>query len=229
MSSGGATIPRVHTPEVAEAILGSFEREGETYSRTMLHVPSGSDPNALHVERLSFTNVQDPEVFNAIGFLAVRGPEEQLFDASQEIFHAPLLNVDGGALIQAVPGNRSKVILCADPHYPGTYTPRNLLKDVLHNYGIEAEILEYQDGDSTKVHTVTLRSDEPQVFQVAESSTEGHSHVFIQRLFSDEHHRMLLRALREVGAINPLWHRLAVTERMGILRTPWVDKFSIGE
>lgn len=190
-------------------------------SRTPLHVPFSSGTNCVPAEELKMGETDDPERFNAIGSL--------LFNSTK---HRPVIDVDGGARVQKKKGG-SKVILRAA--YEGTYRPDSMLRDILGDHGIETEVFTHpvighsRMGigsyiDRMQVGAIVLRSSDKHTFEVVDSTSESHSHLYIQESFSKGDHGKLIKELGSVGMISPGWQALVAQEGMSIVRTPWTEK-----
>lgn len=216
-------MKREFSSETVEALLtahpGEFAR-GEQ-SRTPLHIQfswHGKEPaQPISREAQGANSILNPNLFNAIGSKLVRGTG-----------HKPVLDVDGGALIQEVTTG-SKVIMNAA--YNGEYAPTSMLRDVLGDNGIDAEVFTFSravshlsDNINTRVSAVVLRSKDKGVFEAVDSTTERHSHVYIQQELSDSDHSTLLQELGALGIVSSSWLKMVENEGMGVLRTPWTEK-----
>ncbi len=232
-------MKKIFSPEVVEPVLGYVkviekdeygEKVGIKYKRTPLHVDYGPGPGFAPSRR-----VEDKEVLtNEDGFNAVGSR----VDNSDTEIHLPVLDLDGGAKVQAVKVG-SKAVLFAAPRDKelefGKYGPNSLLRDVLGDNRIDVEVFTspvnryskmmqctYYEGDA--VTALALRSREPGVFRAVESTQDEHGHLYIQQVFGVEDHKALLTELGSIGIIDEEWRQLAEREGMGIVRTPWTKR-----
>jgi hypothetical protein len=210
--------------ETVEAVMGQ-----PVALRTPLHVEYGSGPNFAPSGPIGNEYITDEKAFNAVGSRSWSKPD----------FHLPVLDLDGGAGVQLV-GSGSKAIINADPRTSfqetmDMYTPHSILRDILGDNKIEVEIFEepVSEYDSlttnhhylgSRVTSLALRSKDRGMFDVADSTQQGHSHLYIQHLFSDTDHQALITELGTIGIISPIWQKLVEDEGMGIVRTPWTQK-----
>jgi hypothetical protein len=115
------------------------------------------------------------------------------------------------------------------------YGPQSLLRDVLGDNGIDLEVFEYEAEEldtmmmsyrnkGRRVGAIVLRAPEEEVFDVADSTQEGHSHVYIQRKFGETDHQTLISELGSIGIVSEVWCKLTLDEKQGFLRTPWTEK-----
>lgn len=190
-------------------------------TRTPLHVEFSPDTNCTPSQAIE--HIGDPILFNAIGSLCVE-------DVARH--HLPLLDVDGGATLKHWKGHQKLVLRSV---YDGHYTPESNLRDVCGDYGIELEVSEYTRLQEQGIFTtyvrpkesgvglVVMRTNEP-IFDVVDSTSPNHSHVYVQKKFYESDHMELLQSLGAVGVLSRAWVELAETEGMGILRTPWTKK-----
>lgn len=225
------------TPQTVEAVLGGPKQPGSGHpywQRIPLHIDFPERPAAdgfATPSRIEFGYARSsPEMFNAVG--------SRVDDGVNEV-HLPVIDVDGGAELQEV--HDSKVILMADPNRQRTdkeipsYGPHSLLRDVLGDNGIEVEVFDYPVEQYAKmmatnyivgqrVAALVLRSKGQGVFDVVDSTKNGHNHVFIQRPFQELDHKRLIEELGRLGIISPSWQGIVEDEGMGIVRTPWTEK-----
>lgn len=211
-------------------MLGIDVQSEISASRTPLHIDfprnkgAGDFAPPYDVEDLS-----DPEEFNAIGSRVQAGGPT----------HLPIIDADGGAILQAVKG--SKVILgavydnCRNDDEPPAYRPRSLLRDVLGDNGIDLEVFDQPEQKwssmmqsyhtvGQRVTSIVLRAPEEGAFDVVDSTHDGHSHVYIQHNFQELDHRTLIAELGNIGIISRAWQELTQKENQGFLRAPWVEK-----
>jgi len=190
--------------------------------RQALHVDFSSDGNIVPAECIDDESVHDPSVFNAIGSLAFSG------DGAAR-GHLPVVDVDGGVDIQSTP-RKQKAILGAK--HKGFHKPKSMLRDVLGDYGIDLEVFpEVKDGYSRYtgryyqqvVSALVLRSARD-IFEHVESTTRGNHHLYIQELFSEADHAVLIEELCATGIVSERWRKLVEQETMGVVRTPWTKK-----
>jgi hypothetical protein len=211
----------IKTREIVQGIHPNSSPRPLYLSRTPLHVPFSLDANLTPAEKLDVSEFDNPECFNAVGSLMVGSRK-----------HKPVIDVDGGARTQKVKKG-SKVILQAA--HDGTYSPDSMLRDVLGDYGIEAEIFTcpiltkgmmsiHTSIDRLQVGSIILRSLEADIFEAVASTSKDHSHLYIQKGFLPGDHKTLIKELGSVGIISPGWQALVAQEGMGIVRTPWTEK-----
>lgn len=74
----------------------------------------------------------------------------------------------------------------------------------------------------TGKHSVMLDIDIPA--KLIPSSTEGHSHLYIDKEMSWREYRKLLRALMKAGIIEKGYYEVSVKRKATHLRLPWVKK-----
>lgn len=241
-------IEKEFTPEVVETILGGPNRPGSGqphWQRTPLHVDfqegsHGETSESAFPKATTTVHTDFAEDFNAIG--------SRVKDSANAV-HLPVLDLDGGAETQAVKG--SKVMIGKSPakrvsYQIGlsrysfkpeakSYGPRSLLRDVLGDNGIDLEVFEFPVTEysrmtaqtsivGTQVTAIVLRATESGIFEVAQSTQEGHSHLYIQAPFSDDDHRTLISELGSIGMISPHWEEITEAHGMGIVRSPWTKK-----
>lgn len=229
------------SPKTVKQVLGSGslpiidgigDRLTLKLTRSPLHVDFGPGPG-FEPARLA-ANVENADEFNAVGSLV------RTSDLRAEM-HLPVLDLDGGARVQALKIG-SKALLFALPQrtnkdakaFANKYGPASLLRDVLGDNGIELEIFQnavhtysrmmernYYEGD--RVTALALRTKEKGAFAAADSTNEGHAHLYINRAFNAADHKTLLSELGNIGFIGQGWHKLAKKEGMGIVRTPWTE------
>lgn len=82
--------------------------------------------------------------------------------------------------------------------------------------------MEHQDDPLVETHRPVLDIDLP--VRVLESSTPGHSHVYIDYEMSWEAYEKLLWALADAGLIEAGYVRASVDRGYTALRLPWVRK-----
>ncbi|MBI1952294.1 hypothetical protein HYS42_01050 [Candidatus Saccharibacteria bacterium] len=229
------------SPETVKQVLGNGKlRIGDglgdpltlAISRTPLHVDYSPGPEFEPAR--SASNIKNADEFNAVGSLV------RTRDVQGEV-HLPVLDMDGGARVQAIKIG-SKALLFALPQrtneeakmFTKKYGPASLLRDVLGDNGIELEVfqnavhtysrmMERSEYEGDRVTALALRTIEKGVFDAVDSTNEGHSHLYINRVFSGADHGVLLRELVNIGFIGEDWHKLAENEGMGIVRTPWTQ------
>ncbi len=227
-------IPKEFSQKTIDMILPTDYRGAEVPSRlrTPLHIefPADSTEDISQAEEIDLLQTDDPKVFNAIGSGLMNGAD----------VHYPVIDVDGGAKLQKVSGNKSKVIVAARPDNESDkktfqYGPRSLLRDVLGDNGISLEIFDepvYEYAPmmartywvGKRVTAIVMRADEKDTFDVAKSTQKDHSHLYIQRKFSDSDHATLIDELGDLGIISRRWQEIAEREGMGVVRTPWTEK-----
>jgi hypothetical protein len=214
-------LEREFSPQVVQRILPKSDAAG--YHRTPLHI----DFPERQLEN-DFAPVSDieaacassnPEVFNAIGSRFESGAPA----------HYPVIDINGGAELQTVKG--SKVIINTwstfDSRYPWKdYSPQSLLRDVLGDSGIDVEVFHLPHRKITRwtVESLVLRSNEEDIFDVADSTQEYHSHLYIQQAFGETDHQTLISELGSLGILSPRWQMITKKEGMSIVRTPWTEK-----
>jgi hypothetical protein len=188
--------------------------------RTPLHVPFSSRTNCAPGEPLNILEKEheDQARFNAIG--------SRLLGSSG--IHKPVLDIDGGAEVR----NSDKAIIYAA--YQGYFGPESDIEDLLGDNKISVTIFErppYLDDSSHftpkitpgGVRALVLRSPRP-IFETADSTSKGHSHLYIQQEFNDWDHRTLIKELGKLGIVAPAWQAMTEQEGMSIVRTPWTEK-----
>jgi hypothetical protein len=99
----------------------------------------------------------------------------------------------------------------------GEYTAPESCADVN-----EADIIASSVMDRPWKHTIMLDLDVPAT--LVPSSTEGHSHLYIDVELDYEGYARLLRALRDAGVIQPGFARQLKARGFTALRLPWVKK-----
>ena len=138
----------------------------------------------------------------------------------------------GGATVQSI-RQGSKVVLGS--HYSGRNDPKSMLRDVLGDNCIELEVFpqaafSYDRWDNQHryshmdVGAIALRSVKKDVFLAIDSTSKGHSHLYIEKAFSTSDHAVLLQELGAIGVISSGWLQMAEREGMGVVRTPWTQK-----
>jgi hypothetical protein len=214
------------SPKTLQTICTAVPAYYNKTSRTPLHVDFEAGSNKVPAKEIDIykrdgaQSVFDFEYFNAIGSRLLNGKA-----------HKPILDVDHGAIIQNVRG--SKAILGAN--HKGTYRPISMLRDLLGDHQIDLEVFEYpelrhvhmtgrDELNAIRVGSVVLRHKEPDVFEEMPSTTDNHSHLYIQQEFSDSDHSSLITELGALGIISEDWENLVEQEGMGIVRTPWTVK-----
>lgn len=216
---------KAHYPETVKQILGTANLSSDGLpmgqSRTPLHVDYGSLPGGF--ARAQETHqVNDEEIFNAIGSRVWTNPE----------VHLPVLDLDHGATVQAIKLGSKAVVFASSK---GKYDPSSLLRDVLGDNGIDAEVFRSPTMEHSNfmqrtyfrgmaVTSLALRSKDTDVFVAVDSTQERHSHLYIQQAFSDEDHKTLIDELEELGVITPTWRSIVEQEGMGVVRTPWTKR-----
>jgi hypothetical protein len=223
-------IEKEFSPKVIDAILPK-EPMATSRLRTPLHVdfPDRSDDEITQAEQLDVTEIDDdPERFNAVGSRFASGAN----------VHTPVIDIDGGAMFQQVARGKSKVIIhpahSGDQEFP-KYGPTSLIKDVLGDYGIDVEVFQQPEEQyasmmasyqvvGLRLTSLVLRSDDPDMFDAADSTQRGHNHLYIQTTFEDVDHRTLISELGSLGIVSRRWQKIVSQEGMGIVRTPWTEK-----
>lgn len=196
---------------------------GDHDPRTPLHVDFAGNDGFVPAEVLDINDYyNDLTRFNAVGSRAVK---------SGKIIHLPVIDVDGGAQLQKVK-NGTKVVLGVG--YSGTHEPTSMLRDLLMDHDIDSEvftvpafshgIMSGMSFNRMQPKALVLRSESPDAFEVIDSTSDGHHHLYIQENFSDTDHKTFIKELGTLGVIGPDWQKLVEQERMGIVRTPWTTK-----
>lgn len=225
--------------EFSPAVLGrivptDLSAEPDNHLRTPLHIdyPEKSWAEPAAAAPIEAGEIGDPDIFNAVGSLHERG---------QPKVHRPVIDVDGGARLQEVRG--SKVIARAYPDHDHdreetpSYGPNSLLRDVLGDNGIDLEVfsattekwshmMQSYSLAGKRVTAIVLRERDGKkdMFDVVDSTQEGHSHLYIQRAFNDTDHQTLISELGNLGIISRRWQEITEQAGMGIVRTPWTEK-----
>lgn len=86
----------------------------------------------------------------------------------------------------------------------------------------EADIIASSITDNPFKHTIMLDLDVPA--KLVPSTTEGHSHLYIDVELDRWQYSDLLRALRDAGVIQPGFARQLRVRGFTALRLPWVKK-----
>lgn len=216
--------------ETARKVLDGYlsYSTNESQTRTPLHVPFpdkllsyAKSQQITDFEQEGESNVHNPTLFNAVG-------SKVLWKDT----HKPVVDADGGARVQTV-RRGSKVIIISG--YLGTYRPDSTLRDVFGDNNIDSEVFTYPVLEHSKFTGQTnligqkstalvLRSKESDMFETFDSTTENHSHLYIQQEFSSSDHSELIKELGSIGIISPQWQELVEQEGMGVVRTPWTEK-----
>lgn len=163
----------------------------------------------------TFVEPNIPALFNTVGSRVKNHDANEL--------HLPVIDLNGGVIVQRL---GAKAILYA-PQLPEgkkektakQYTPESLLRDILGDNGIDLEVF-----GAHAVRAIVLRSRGKRPFMAKSSSSEGHSHLYVQQAFSKDNHAALLDELARVGIISETWAEYARVAGMGIVRTPWNTK-----
>lgn len=85
-----------------------------------------------------------------------------------------------------------------------------------------AQVVSSEIDDRRGFHTPMLDIDIPS--RLVESSTPGHSHLYIDMEMSWRKYRFLLWALMKVGLIEKNYYKVSVKRKGTHLRPPWSDK-----
>jgi hypothetical protein len=207
----------------SELSLKEIDRVLSGGTRTPLNVAFSTRSAHMPARTVNSRDLRSKSKFNAVGSLAVY--------TDNKPFHLPVIDVDGGAMVQSV-RKGSKVVVNAE--YDGELKAESMLRDVLGDNGIDLEIFAvpafYFDRFSGRgfshmdVGAITLRSAKKDVFVARDSTSQGHSHLYIEQAFSPEDHTVLLQELGAIGVISPGWLEMTENEGMGIVRTPWTKK-----
>lgn len=223
-------MDREFTAENMQLVAGNVSYNGNRLFRTPLHVAFSDTPYIVRAHKIFIgdkdTRSIDPLRLNAVGSLA-------LTTEGQNGIHLPVIDVEGGVIVQKTKrGSRATVMAKHD----GTYKPQSVLRDILSDHGIDLEVIHgarhnydrfASHAERTVVHyvgAVILRSSQDDIFEDVDSTTRGHSHLYIQEAFEDDDHRTLLFELGEIGVISPMWFQMAEREGMGVVRTPWTQR-----
>lgn len=205
--------------------------------------PEGLQAEPAEAVQVAPEDIGDPNIFNAVGSLHERGYPK---------VHRPVIDLDGGARLQEVRG--SKVIVYPAPQQPGesyqvglshfefpaetpSYRPDSMLRDVLGDNGIDLEVFSEPvqkrermtqsyalAGQEVTAIVLRERDRKENMFDVVDSTQEGHSHLYIQRAFNDADHRTLISELGKVGIVSRRWQAITEQAGMGIVRAPWTEK-----
>jgi hypothetical protein len=205
------------TPEAIAELLGQLAHIDD------VEIEDPAAPELMPARELLRSEWDDPLLFNAIGSRAIGGGG-----------HLPLLDVDGGIYVSKNLGG-SKAVLY--PSQEGIFDVKSDLPDILEEYhGITMTVREVQrlghrgtmtgerELSGNRVATVTLKSRAERTFAGFDSSTSGHGHLYIQRLFTDGDYSELVSAFTKMGILSERWQEIVASEGQGILRTPWSTK-----
>jgi hypothetical protein len=86
----------------------------------------------------------------------------------------------------------------------------------------EADIIASSVKGAPGAHTIMLDLDVPA--KLVPSTTDGHSHLYIDVVLEDTDYARLLRALREAGVIQRGFEKQLKSRGFTALRLPWVRK-----
>ncbi len=237
-------MERTYSAEVRDALL----QYGESAIRTPLNIPfAEGNSNMVSASVLDLRQarlVKNKNTFNAVG-------SRVLERSTVHPTHLPVLDVDGGAKMSEVrrPGYTSyRLFMQAHSSRRGVYSPDSLLPELLGDYEMSYEVFQSPRGRAesrygvdprrinhsinTKisdfktlgVQSIMLRSRRFPIFDVVDSTTNGHSHAFINKEFSKGDHSLLLQEFTALGILSEAWTKLAEQEGMGVVRTPWTEK-----
>ena len=78
------------------------------------------------------------------------------------------------------------------------------------------------DSNGDAMHAITIDLDVPA--RLVPSSTEGHSHLYIDVPISWDEYDRILRALADAGIVEQGYAKAAITRKQTYLRPPWVKK-----
>ncbi len=229
-------LTREFTPVTVETILWSQQ---ECARRTPLHVEFSHKSNM--VEAVAIPGVEfadfDPELFNAVGSAVI---------GSDFSMHLPVIDADGGAEVWQGRDGYWKLALHADFRFQGRHGHKSELRALLADHAIGLEVFERPlprmiprtfrgrqvtprpDADYTNMENLGVRtlvfSAPGRIFRTVASTDPKHSHVFVQQLFEDGDHKLLIRELQDHGIVSRAWVEMTKLEKQGVLRTPWTDK-----
>lgn len=130
--------------------------------------------------------------------------------------HLPIIDASYGA--QEMSSDGSKVLLTSFG-----ITGLSSLERTLYDHGIGVDV------DDTTVtlnglSSIILSSERAKTFDVCEASVPTHSHVYIQKLFSNRDHTNLINGLHEAGVISSRFRELTEKYGAGFARTPWTTR-----
>ena len=95
---------------------------------------------------------------------------------------------------------------------------RNVVADKAVASVVSSEI----EGTGARFHTIMLDLDVPAT--LVPSSTEGHTHLYIDVVVGWRRYRKLLRQLAKAGVIEEGFYKASLSRRGTHLRLPWVKK-----
>jgi len=147
----------------------------------------------------------------------------------------PAINTDAAAnalraLIPATPVEVTKPawqvcrISDLDPQYEGDVMPATTDMQQATVLTSEVDATVDESDPSKRLHRVVIDVD--MSVRAWESSTPGHSHVFIDKVMSEEVYFRLLDALAEAGIVEPGYVRASKERRYTSVRLPWIKKES---
>lgn len=108
------------------------------------------------------------------------------------------------------------------PQYEGDVMPLTQYPDQATVLTSELDATVDEKDPAQRLHRVLIDVDMP--VRAWESSTPGHSHVFIDKVMPEEVYFRLLDALAEAGIVEPGYVRASKERRYTSVRLPWIKK-----
>ena len=87
---------------------------------------------------------------------------------------------------------------------------------------VDATVVSSELDEERGIHTPMLDIDIPA--RLIESSTPGHSHLYIDKEMTWRQYKRLLRALMKAGIIEENYYKESVRRKASHLRPPWIEK-----